>query len=376
MRFTRLPTSKTSPCDVIVIGAGINGCASAYFLHQAGLKVVLFDQEKIAAGGSGAAGAFISPKISKSGPLKEIVEKAHRYAIDFYPRCFPQTVLCRPLLHIAKTPEDAEKVRAFKASTTLQIAPVPTDLAHLLVCEANEENAVYLCDGAVVDASAVCRALAEGIDVCVERVESLEWNEGMWKVGDVFAKHVVLAIGAYPKLFDLPYLRLRSIWGHRIDVRTSTRIPSILHHHVSISPTSEEGIVAIGATHNVHFSPFGDETYDVESGRAELIAKASNTLILKDIEVLRDYTGLRSGSNDYMPILGPLVDAQRSLSDREGKIHYYPNLTMINGSGGYGFVLAPYLAEQLARHVSKGDPIDTELLPERFYKRWLKNRIH
>lgn len=369
-----MPTSKTSPCDVIVIGAGINGCCSAYFLKQSGLNVVLIDAEGVASGGSGAAGAFISPKISKSGPLKEIVEKAHRFSLDFYPRHFPDSVLCRPLLHIAKTPEDAEKVRAFKASTPLAADSVPTEIGNLLLCDADEENSVYLCEGAVVDASAVCHALSCGIDVIIERIESLERHEGVWRAGNVWGKHVVLAIGAYPKLLDLPYLNLRPIWGHRIDVRTSTHVPCILHHHVSISPTSEEGIVAIGATHNVHYSPFGDEPYDIGSGRQELLDKASKTLELKDIQIIRDYTGLRSGSNDYMPILGPLVDIGQTMENGGENVCYYPDLTMINGSGGYGFVLAPYLADRLARHVHDGDPIDPELLPERFYTRWMKKK--
>lgn len=351
-------------------------------LRQSGLSVALVDQEGVAAGGSGAAGAFISPKFSKSGPLKEVVEKAHIHALDFYTRHFPDSVLRRPLLHIAKTPEDAEKVCAFKADTELPVDIPDSSLIDLLLCDVTESNSVYLREGAVVNAQQVCRALAEGIDFVRQRVSELIWEEGRWSIGTLRATHVVMAIGAYPKLFDLPYLNLRAIWGHRIDIRTSTKLPCILHHYVSISPTSEEGVMAIGATHDVHFTPFGQIPYDYESGRAELIEKASKTLILDNIEIIRDYTGLRSGSNDYMPILGPLVDTDKTLQLHPGLLHgetideeklvYYPNLTMINGSGGYGFVLAPYLAEQLTRQLCGEKKIDDELLPLRFFKRWVK----
>lgn len=366
-----MPTSKTSPYDVLIIGAGINGCCAAYRLRQSGLNVALVDQEGIAAGGSGAAGAFISPKISKSGPLKEIVEKAHVHALNFYTRRFPECVLRRPLLHIAKTPDDAEKVRAFKADTSLSLSAPDAGITDQFSCEVNDENSVFLTEGAVVNAGQVCRELAEGINFVREKVTALVWEEGIWRAGILRGAHVILAIGAYPKLLDLPYLNLRAIWGHRIDIRTTTKLPCILHHYVSISPTSQEGIMAIGATHDVHFSPFEGLPYDYGAGRAELIDKASKTLTLNNIEILRDYTGLRSGSNDYLPILGPLVDAAASLSSSDG-YRYYPNLTIINGSGGYGFVLAPYLAEKLVDYLVEGKSIDPQLLPERFFRRWVK----
>ena len=37
----------------------------AYEFTQAGKKVIIFDMDAIASGGSGAAGAFIAPKFSK-----------------------------------------------------------------------------------------------------------------------------------------------------------------------------------------------------------------------------------------------------------------------------------------------------------------------
>lgn len=377
-----MPTSKTSPYDVIIIGAGINGCASAYFLRRAGLKVALIDQEGIAAGGSGAAGAFISPKISKAGPLKEIMSQAHAEALEFYTTRFPQFTLTKPLLHIANSPQESGKLEHFKRETSLHHSVIDEELQSLLTPEASEDSYIYFSKGAVVDAQGVCRAMAEGIDFYTIRVEKLARTNGMWQVGDLNAKHLVLAIGAYPKLLSVDYVGLRGIWGHRIDIDTSTRIPCILHHHVSISPTTKEGIVAIGATHDVHYSPFSKEPYDVEQGRAILLEKASKTLKLDNLNVLNDYTGLRSGSNDYLPMLGSLVDADATLEKYPHMRHgekvdpneftYYPDLIMINGSGGYGFVLAPYLAKRLKEHIADGKDMDPVLSPSRFFPRWAK----
>lgn len=370
--------------DVLIIGAGINGCCSAYTLAQAGLKVAVIDQDGIASGGSGAAGAFISPKISKAGELKSIMTQAHAEALAFYTTHFPKFTLVKPLLHIANNPKEGEKVDAFKHETHLKHSTIPHSIQTLLSDEALNASSIYFDIGAVVDAQGVCNTMTEGIDFFNLKVEKLIRDGDMWKIGDLRAKHLVLTIGAYPKLLPINYVGLRGIWGHRIDIETSTHIPCILHHHVSISPTSKGGIVAIGATHDVHYSPFSGEHYDIEQGRAQLLEKASKTLKLNNINILNDYMGLRSGSNDYLPMLGNLVDADATLEKYPHIRHgervdpseyiYYPNVTMINGSGGYGFVLAPYLAKRLKEFIVDGNAMDPILSPSRFFPRWAKRQ--
>ena len=370
--------------DAIIIGAGINGCCSAYFLHRAGLRVALVDEAGIASGGSGAAGAFISPKISKAGELKEIMGEAHAEALAFYTTYFPEFTLTKPLLHIANSPQEGGKVTAFKRESTLEQTAMSDELCSLLSDEAMQCESIYFSHGAVVDAQGVCCALSNGIDFFCFKAENITHHNSTWHVGELRAKHLILSIGAYPKLLPIDYVGLRGIWGHRIDIQTSTAIPSILHHHVSISPTTKEGIVAIGATHDVHYSPFSGEAYDVEEGREILLEKASKTLKLNNINIMKDYMGLRSGSNDYLPMLGSLVDAEATLEKYPHMRHgeaidpseyiYYPNLTMINGSGGYGFVLAPYLAKRLKEYIVDGVSIDPILSPSRFFPRWAKRK--
>ncbi|MCX6074161.1 MAG: FAD-binding oxidoreductase [Campylobacterales bacterium] len=379
-----MQTSNKSLYDVIIIGAGINGCTSAYFLHKAGLKVALVDKKGVASGGSGAAGAFISPKISKEGILKEIMETAHLEALKFYTEFFPEYTLQKPLLHISKTSEEGGILKSFKNETLLNLTQLDENTEVLLSDEAKNAESICFSKGAVVDAQGVCHALVKGIDFYKHEVQSLHYEENIWNVGNLRASHVVLSIGAYPKIIPLPYLTLRGIWGHRIDIQTSTVLPTILHHYVSISPTSQENIMAIGATHNVHYTPSESEPYNVEEGRRELLEKASRTVNLKNVKIIRDYAGLRSGSNDYIPLLGSLVDAQATLnlhpqlqygrSVASSEFVNYPNVTMINGSGGYGFVLAPYLASRLRDYLVNKESLDERLSPARFFARWIKRK--
>ena len=347
-----LPTSKTLHYDVIIVGAGINGCTSAYFLSQAGLKVALVDKTGIASGGSGAAGAFISPKFSKQGSLKELIDVAYNEAMDFYSTVLASHTLLKPLLHISQD---------------------------------NPVESVFLEESAVVDARSACETLALGIDFFLLDVQSPTYSNDEWQCEHLRSSHLVLSIGAYPKILPIDYVGLRGIWGHRIDITTTTQVPTIIHQYVSISPTQNEGIVAIGATHDVHYSPFDPNAiYYLQKGRTELIENALKTLLLDNINVLKDYTGLRSGSNDYLPMLGNLVDASATLALHPHLEHgksidpkefvYYPNLTMINGSGGYGFVLAPYLAKRLKEYLVDGIEIDEMISPSRYFPRWAKRK--
>ncbi len=358
--------------DVAIIGAGINGCSVAYEFLQEKKHVLLLDKEGIAAGGSGAAGAFISPKFSKAGELKELIHEAFVYSLDYYTKHFEHLITKAQLLHLAQDEADSEVLRAYKQGSDLELL------------RANNETREYVSiNAAIVDATKMCKAMVKGAEFFKERVDTLVYDNGVWIINDAYtAKEVVLATGAYTPLLKEPYIQLRGVWGHRIDVKTSTENPYSVHQFVSISP-SKDGVLAIGATHNVHYHPqSAKEPYDIQTGRAELLEKASRTMKLDDVEVIADYTGLRSGSFDYMPMVGPLVLSSETLQNPEirfkvkkadfSEYSYYPNLSMINGSGGYGFVLAPYLAKMLKEYILSAKPLSDRVVPARFFARWAK----
>ena len=358
--------------DIAIIGAGINGCATAHELTQAGKRVIVFDKEGVASGGSGAAGAFISPKFSKSGELKEILHDAFLYSMAFYETNFPKLFTKSKLLHIAHNEADDIALCAYKETTDLELLDLND--------KRRESVSIY---AGIVQAKDMCKALVKSAKFMQEEIRSLEYDDGTWVVNETYsAKEVVLATGAYKSLLNEPYIKLRGVWGHRIDVETKTENPHSIHQFVSISP-SKEGVLAIGATHNVHYHPQTALTpYDIAEGRAELLEKASRSIALEDVKILKDYTGLRSGSFDYMPLVGSLVMSKETLQNKEinfftkkpdfTKYSYYPHLTMINGSGGYGFVLAPYLAKILAEYILGDKEISKRVQPARFFARWAK----
>ena len=369
--------------DTAIIGAGINGCSAAWFLTRSGQKVALIDQKGIASGGSGAAGAFISPKFSKGGPLKTLMDDAFDFSLAFYNTHFPEYISNVPLLHIARFENENQKVAAFKKQTHLATSEVPEAVSAMLSEYAKSFESVYLLNDGIVDAQKMCEALASEAELFIEKIESIVYENDAWHIGEnIVAKEVIVATGAYSGVLHEPYINLRPVWGQRIDIETSTKLDFTMHHQLSISPSKDDGTLALGATHDVHYHPEANEPYDLEPGRAELVKKALDSLKLEDIRVIKDYTGLRSGSNDYLPLLGRVVKAEASLENEpkllkgakmdSSRLVYYPHLYMMNGVGGYGFVQGPFLAEQLSRHMLNGDTLDPQLEPERFFKRWVK----
>ncbi|MEA2100469.1 MAG: FAD-dependent oxidoreductase [Campylobacterota bacterium] len=361
--------------DIAIIGAGINGTSVAHEFLKENKSVILFDMEGVAHGGSGAAGAFVSPKFSKYGELKELLQDAFIYSMEFYEKNFPQHFTKTQLIHIAKDEKDGESLRFYKQNTTLKLKEIDNTY---------DKETISL-DTAIIDAKPMCEALADGAKFVKQKVQTLEYDDGMWIIDEIYtAKDLVIATGAYENLIKEPYIKLAGVWGHRIDIKTSTKNNFSLHQYVSISPTND-GVLAIGATHDVHYHPqTATKPYDIEKGRAELLEKASKTIKLEDVEVIKDYTGLRSGSYDYMPLVGELVISNETLACKDiglgmkkqdyEKYIYYPNLYMINGNGGYGFVLAPYLAKILKDKILNDKKVSDRISPARFFARWARRR--
>lgn len=170
--------------DVAIIGAGVNGSALSYFLSEAGLHVALIDKDGIAAGGSGAAGAFISPKISKSGELKDLIDKAFEFTTNFYKYNFPTLFNETPLFHSAKNEFENSKVLAFKNGSKFS-SEIPKGYN-------SDFESVYVEGGGIVNAKKLCSALSKKAKFFRHEVKNLIENDNYWLVDELLkAKKVV-----------------------------------------------------------------------------------------------------------------------------------------------------------------------------------------
>ena len=70
--FPRLRGEHT--CDVVIVGGGLTGCATAYACAMAGLETMLLESERVGQGSSGRSGGLL---IADPGPMFRDVVKAH-----------------------------------------------------------------------------------------------------------------------------------------------------------------------------------------------------------------------------------------------------------------------------------------------------------
>ncbi|ADV46749.1 NAD(P)/FAD-dependent oxidoreductase [Nitratifractor salsuginis] len=364
---------------ICVIGAGIAGIMAAYFLREAGEEVLLIDRSDVpASGGSGAAGAFISPKIGKGGPLQELTNEAFAFAHFFYRERFAEHFHGDGVLRIPKNPEDEERFKLYEPFNYRPYERWDHAKAEAVGLH-NVPGGFYFPEAGDADAPELCRAVVRELRLEQMDVEALEYREGLWHIisaaRKIKAEHVVLATGYESELLDLRYMGIKGLWGSRGDYATRREFPISLHKDFSLSST-RRGRIKLGATHVKHPNPCM-----ACDGRplASLEAKAAQITDTSDFRLIETFCGMRSTSRDHFPLVGPVVDVPAMLAEypaitrgAKAPLRYLPNLSIFNGLGGRGFVFAPLMAKRLAEHITTGTPLDPRIHPDRLFWKWVR----
>ncbi len=214
-------------------------------------------------------------------------------------------------------------------------------------------------------------------------VKKIDYKNDLWVLNDQLeAKNLILTTGASVDLIDEFYLKIREVWGRRIDIKTSTNLKHNYHKECSVSKSfmidDDSYRVSIGATHHRNYQ----DSTDIKKDRDALLKKALDIVKLDDIEIVKEYSGARACSIDYFPIVGKIIDSKKTLEEfpylvngthvESSRFTRYQNLYMLNGVGGRGFVLAPYLAKQLVDNILKGIPIEENITINRLFVREVK----
>ncbi len=365
--------------DTIIIGAGIAGCCAAFALQRQGQKVLLVDRSgMVATGGSGAAGAFVSPKIGKGGPLQALTNEAFAFAKDFYLEYFPDYFHQTGVIRIPKDAEDAKKFSLYEPHNEAKYRWLNKEQLQRLGIKENNASFLFK-EAGVCDAPELCNAIIKQVPFQQFAVEKLIYN-GNWTLlnaqrSTLNARHIVLATGHESDLLDLRYMGIRGTWGSRGDYYSTLELDVSMHKKISVS-ANIGGIIKLGATHVKSKSPCilcdGKPLASLE----EVAAKMVDT---SDFVLKETFCGMRAGSKDYFPLIGRVVDvpymeAHHPNVFRGAKppLKHLDNLYILNGVGGRGFVFAPLMAKWLAELIVEGKAVDRRVDPDRLFLKWAR----
>ncbi|QKF73388.1 FAD-dependent oxidoreductase, possible FAD-dependent cmnm(5)s(2)U34 oxidoreductase [Aliarcobacter faecis] len=378
--------------DFIIIGAGISGCSLAYFLNKNSKNILLLEKNSdVAFGASGAAGAFLSPLLGIENKFKSLVTTSLKFSIDFYKNNFPNLLNNCGTIRIPKNSIDEEKFQSYMPFMDFDFE--------------EKERGYFFPIGSTVKPYEICKALSNDIEKVFDyEVKNIEQIDGYWKINDdLLASKLFLCTGANISLVKESYFDIRAVWGQKIDILSSTKLEFNYHKECSLSKSVEQAgkqKISIGATHNRFSEDMSDTSYNlnlkninllshngkslkiIEEDIEKLLNKAKDIKKLEDIEVIDIKIGARASSIDYFPMVGSLVDSKSSFFKyphikngthiKNENLELIPNLFTLNGVGGRGFVLAPYLANVLVESIINGKKMPEEIENFRLFSRWAK----
>lgn len=376
--------------DYVIVGAGIAGCSTAYFLSKYSDSIVLIDRNcDVAQGASGAAGAFLSPLLGKANKFKDLITASLKFSVDFYKQNIPKEINNCGVVRIPKTKEDKEKFETYKPYMDFEYK--------------QEGNGYFFEIGSQVNSYNICKSLASKVEKLFKyEITQIKKEHDYWLLNDdIKAKNLILTTGADISLIKEKYFNIRAVWGQKIDVETTKLVEKNYHKACSLSfsyKKDDKNLVSIGATHhreeidlkvcnccikkdeNSFSHDYGIQR--VKKDCETLLKNANDIKQLGDTKVIDIKIGPRASSVDYFPMLGKLIDSKASLKKyphlvngsfiKDEMLSTYDNLYVLNGVGGRGYVLSPYLAKNLVESIVKDEKISSDIITHRLFKRWVK----
>lgn len=377
--------------DFLIIGAGSAGCNSASYLQKKGFKVAIADQDGVASGGSGAAGAFLSPLAGVENSYNRFINSALEYALEFYEKEVPNSIVKKGVLRVANDNFDTTKLQ----TNSIKNRFISTNELKEISQNFTKIDGYFYENAAILNPHEVCKKLIENCDFYSLHVEALRYEDGFYLFDDFKAKHVILAQGVIKPIVATPYIEIAPIFGVKIDIKTTTKVPFNIHKSISISTNKKDSTISIGATKERHDTTemkcltscdkcafyVNSEQWQVE----ELLRETRELIELKNIEVSKIYRGARATIKSYFPVIGKVIDYDESLkkypSIKNGtkippeSLTYFPNLYIINALGSRGFVVAPLLAKLLCEEILDSKKIPQELSSEKLFYKIARTKI-
>ena len=364
--------------DVAIIGGGVIGCSIAYYLAAHGIRSTVLEQRRFGHGASGATVGAVAP-LSHIDPSDEptfalglkSLEMFPGHAADLAEAGVDPEFRRSGILKVALTPDDEKHLEAdltWQGEMGLNVTRL--DRQQVIDREPEINQAVLwgvfsaregfvrgqrLVDSLVHASSLRGATFVEGVEVAALETVG-DRVIGVRTHGETFhADHTVLAAGPWTGLAGRwqPFRRLpvRPIKGQRLLIRKTGFLPrSPVYNCAHYVMPQVDGHILAGATrHEGEFDQ--DVTVDAIS---VLVESATVTFpALRDARFVEARAGVRPGSPDNRPILGPVPGCQ--------------GLSVASGHDAIGIMLAPGTGQLMADYIASGDATPLEpFSPARF----------
>jgi glycine oxidase ThiO len=356
---------------VVVVGAGIIGCAIARELSGRGVRCTVFDDRPVAGGATHASAGMLAPYIEahERGPLLELATRSLGLYDDWITAVRRESsidVEYRRIgtIEVALDPDHARELRdaAMTAGDVARTWMEPADVRRIHPALGTIAGALLTPTHGYVAAPQLASALAaaaerRGVEFHRSRVDRITRAGSSFLLtsrdGTLEAQHVILAAGAWSNaIAGVRTPPLRPIRGQLLQLGwPGDPISTIIWGPECYIVPKLDGTILVGAT--VEDVGFDERTTaagvrDLLDAACELLPEGWGATFLDA------RAGLRPATPDELPVIGPDPDVS-------GLVH---------ASGHYrnGVLLAPITAQLVADWILDGtrDPALDSFRPDRF----------
>jgi glycine oxidase len=379
--------------DVLIIGAGIIGCSTAYYAARAGLRTLVIERGEIAGEASLAGAGMLTPVAETRDQPADLPDthpaRAYQLLCLAALRCYDGLdlqlkeetgldigLVRRPTMRLAVSEEEEETLHGELARQKMLLpgqewldAKSAREEEPLLASQPELRGASISLYEPNVSSPQLARAFAAGATVhgasiltgCTVgnlllehgRVVGVKTDQGPF-----YAAHVVLAAGAWAARWHVPTATppIYPLKGQALSLLPAGELP--LRHTISQASgcylvPKADGSVYVGAT----VENAGFDKAPTAEGVASLLGRAGRTLpALLKARFRHVLVGLRPGSADDLPLLGETASR--------------PRLVLAGGHYRTGILLSPLTGLIIASELQgKPVPYDLDLRafdPDRF----------
>ncbi|WP_018985196.1 bifunctional tRNA (5-methylaminomethyl-2-thiouridine)(34)-methyltransferase MnmD/FAD-dependent 5-carboxymethylaminomethyl-2-thiouridine(34) oxidoreductase MnmC [Methylophilus methylotrophus] len=360
------------PPRIAVIGAGIAGCSSAWFLANLGCKVEVFERAAtIASGASGNPRGMLYPRLNAEKPLNDqLAWRSYSFSLRHYANLDLGNdgfQVCG-LVQLGGSPRELKRVQkvATRYADLGLLQKLDAEQASVQAGVSLAHDSLFFEQGAWVNPNSACTRMLDHKNISLHvnhEVTSLVKQASAWqlqmndaKLSEQFDAVIVCNAAEANKLLPDSGMWLNPVRGQMgmIAAQPSmSMLKTILCGDGYLTP-QHNGQHAMGAT----FAP-GDHGTDIREedniGNLDMVSRLSADFNdAKNTEITFARASLRCGSPDYLPYVGPILNG---LKLHVAPIEKHTDLPSPQGlyvhvaHGSKGLLTAPFCAAILARRL-------------------------